>query len=78
MDAARPTQTVDTSGLMCLMVSKTAIPAPSINKRHHHDSLTGWTAAPMDAGRTSGLMCCIMTVPAWHTATATTETTIAA
>lgn len=28
MEAARPTHTVDTSGRMCLMVSKTAIPAP--------------------------------------------------
>lgn len=28
MDAARPTHTVDTSGLMCLIVSNTAIPAP--------------------------------------------------
>ena len=27
MEAARPTQTVDTSGLMCLMVSNTAMPA---------------------------------------------------
>ena len=27
MEAARPTHTVDTSGLMCRMVSNTAIPA---------------------------------------------------
>ncbi len=27
MDAARPTQTVDTFGRMCRIVSKTAIPA---------------------------------------------------
>ena len=36
MDAARPTQMVDTSGLMCLIVSNTAMPAhPTMHQAPH-------------------------------------------
>ena len=39
MEAARPTQTVDTFGRMCRIVSKTAIPAQEFLFGHQHVSL---------------------------------------
>ena len=36
MEAARPTQTVDTFGRMCRIVSKTAIPTQKSLFGHHH------------------------------------------
>ena len=42
MDAARPTQTVDTSGRMCRIVSKTAMPAGRMRRATH----CPWTLSP--------------------------------